>query len=143
MRFECRLEEGANCGVVVRGFRSEQSGPGAIDHPVIKLTDAKAYPKLPSGSSHWVMSGSHAGPYLWASDFPTGEWNAVEIEVKGTTCQMWVNKILVVRLKLDEANRSGQIPAALARERGHVGFQANVGTARFRNVEIEELPPEE
>ena len=46
----------------------------------------------------------------------------------------------VVRLKLDETNRSGQLLAGLARAKGHIGFQANVGTARFRNVEIKELP---
>ena len=146
LRFDCRLEEGANCGIVVRGFREERSDferPGAIDHPVIKLTDAGAYPNLPSGSTHWVMSGSHAGPFLWPTDFPIGEWNTVEVEVKGTTCRMWVNTVLAVSLKLDEANRSGQLLAGLARKKGHIGLQANVGTARFRNVEIKELPPSE
>lgn len=146
LRFDCRLEEGANSGIVVRGYRGERSDferPGAIDHPVIKLTDAGAYPKLPSGNSHWVMSGNHACPFLRSIDFPIGEWNTVEIEVKGTTCQMWVNKALAVRLKLDEMNQAGQLLAGLARSKGHVGFQANVGTARFRNVEIKELPPSE
>jgi hypothetical protein len=146
LRFECRLDKGANCGVVVRGHRGERSNfgpPGATDHPVIKLTDAAAYPKLPPGGSHWVASGSHDGPGPREVRFPVGEWNKVEIEVRGATCQVWLNGARAVRLRLDEANRSGRLLAGLAREKGHVGFQANVGTARFRNIEIQELPPPE
>jgi hypothetical protein len=143
LRFECRLEAGANCGVVVRGRRGERSGPGVIDHPVIKLTDAAAYPMLPPGGSHWVASGSHDGPAPREVSFPVGEWNAVEVEVRGATCQVWVNGARAARLRLDEANRSGRLLAGLARPKGHVGFQANAGTARFRNVEIRELPPPE
>jgi hypothetical protein len=146
LRFECQLEKGANSGVVVRGYRGERSNigrPGAIDHPVIKLTDAGAYPKLPPGATHWVASGSHDGPGPREAYFPVGEWNAVEVEVRGKTCQVWVNNAPVVRLRLDEANRSGQLLAGLAREKGYIGFQANVGTARFRNVEAQELPAPE
>jgi hypothetical protein len=146
LRFECRLSEGANCGVVVRGRKGERSAfeqPGAIDHPVIKLTDRRTYPELPPGGTHWVASGKHEGPMPRAIDFPMEEWNAVEIEVKGTSCRMWVNKVLAVGLELDEANSSGRLLAGLARARGHVGFQANTGTARFRNIEISEIPPPE
>jgi hypothetical protein len=143
LRFECRLEKGANCGVVVRGYKGERSDwerPGAIDHPIIKLTDPGAYPGLPPGGSHWVASGKHEGPEPRAVPFPIREWNAVEIEVRGTACRVWINKELAVRLSLDEDDRSGQLLAGLARERGHIGFQANTGTARFRNVEVEVLP---
>jgi hypothetical protein len=144
LRFECRLEQGANSGVVVRGSRSERSNfeqPGAIDHPIIKLTDPGTHPLMPPGGSHWVASGEHDGPRPRAIDFPLGEWNEVEIEVRGNTCQVWINKSHVIHLKLDEANQSGRLVAGLARRKGHIGFQANAGTARYRNLEIEELPP--
>jgi Protein kinase domain/Domain of Unknown Function (DUF1080) len=143
LRFECRLEEGANCGVVVRGRRGERSDfaqPGAIDHPVIKLTDARGNPNLPPGGSHWVASGDHYGPRPRDVPFPVGEWNKVELEVKGTSCRVWLNTVLAASLNLDEANRSGHFLPGLARDKGHIGFQANGGTVRFRHIEIQELP---
>jgi tRNA A-37 threonylcarbamoyl transferase component Bud32 len=144
LRFDCRVEEGANGGVVVRGDRADRStfeANGAIDHPVIKFADRFHHPNMSPGASHWVASGKHEGPSPRVVDFPIGQWNAVEMEVKGATCQVWVNKALVITLELDAENKYGQLLAGLARTKGHIGFQANTGTVRFRNIEIAELPP--
>jgi hypothetical protein len=110
LRFDCLVEEGANGAVVVRGDRADRTtfeGNGAIDHPVIKFADRFHRARMSPGASHWVASGKREGPSPRAVDFPIGHWNAVDMEVKGSTCHVWVNKTLAITLELDAQNKHG------------------------------------
>jgi formylglycine-generating enzyme required for sulfatase activity/serine/threonine protein kinase len=79
-------------------------------------------------------------------------WNVVEVEARDRLIRISVNgkesfrKVLPEKptepTALKATKPSGQFPrAGMDRRIGRVGFEVNRGTGRFRNIEIEELPP--
>ena len=85
-------------------------------------------PRSPFDASK-PLSGITKAPRRGANaEKPFGEWNSIDVEVKGDT--------LVNRVNGVELNRVSGVSAA----RGAIALQAEGGAAQFRNVWIEELP---
>jgi hypothetical protein len=59
---------------------------------------------------------------------PTGEWQMLEIEVRGDSLNVTLNGTVVTRA------------AALANPRGYVGLQGEAGVVEYRTIEIQEMP---
>jgi len=59
---------------------------------------------------------------------PTGEWQTLEIEVRGDTLNVTLNGTVVTRA------------TGLANPRGYIGLQGEAGVVQYRKVEIEETP---
>ena len=67
------------------------------------------------------------GPYKDLKHFKNGDWNELDVTVKGTTARCKCNDEVV-----EEAFK---IPA-----KGEIGLQAEVGKFEFRRIRIKELP---
>jgi hypothetical protein len=67
------------------------------------------------------------GPYKNLKHFKNGDWNELDVTVKGTTARCKCNDEVV-----EEAFK---IPA-----KGEIGLQAEVGKFEFRHIRIKELP---
>ena len=73
------------------------------------------------------LSGIRCSPHQKPdSEKPFGEWNVIEVEVKGDTLVNWLNGV--------EQNRV----TGLATKNGAIALQSEGGAAEFRNVWIEE-----
>jgi hypothetical protein len=146
LRFECLVEAGGNAGVALRavdGETTQMPGGKVIPfHPLLKLTDPiapiEADSRARTGTTR-VVDGRRFTQPSKRADFRVGEWTFVEMEVKGRTCRIWIKRKLVANLKWD-GTTEGPISPGLSRAKGKVGLHAQVGTARFRKIEIKELP---
>ena len=140
LRCEFDMEKGANSGITVRAVPREQmlrSG-SLFDHPIIKLTDQTAFPREPSGTTHFLIDGTQFTVSGRTVDIRAG-WNQLEVEVSGDTFRVTVNKRMLVDTKLAVGGTNGVIIPGLARKNGRIGLQAHTGKIRFRNIEIKEL----
>jgi hypothetical protein len=71
---------------------------------------------------------------------PAGQWNSLEVTVRGETLRARVNGESVLDTKLDPSAKSGTVVPGLERAKGRIGLQRHTGTVRFRKIEIKELP---
>jgi hypothetical protein len=141
LRLEFNLTRGTSSGVALRALIGETlvvKGRPLNDHPVIKLGDNRP-PE--TGTTYGIMNTSPAAPSHSAEMQPAGTWNRMEIELKGRSVRVWVNGKETVNATLAASAllEDGSLPG-LVRSRGRIGFQRLFGTARFRNIEIKELP---
>jgi hypothetical protein len=145
LRLEFALEKGVSSAVALRAVPGEtsKSRPGARPfHPIVKLTDSSTFPKEPTGTHHGVRSGAtYSLPDHQADLKPAGEWNRLEMEVRGETLRALVNGKSVLDIKLEPSAKEGVILPGLNRVKGRIGLQKHTGTVRFRNIEIKELRP--
>src|SRR5262249_20568394 len=92
---------------------------------------------------YWSTRQSSLDPDRRAELKPVGSWNEMVIETRGDWLQVWVNGRRILCQDLDRfAGGLGAKPG-LRRSSGRIGFQQHTGEVRFRNIEIEELPPPE
>jgi tRNA A-37 threonylcarbamoyl transferase component Bud32 len=142
LRLEFRLEDGASSGVALRAFPGEWTthrwGKEPV-HPVIKLTDPVRFPSEPPGTTEWLKDRSTRVKPVQPAILRDG-WNTLEAEMRGETLRASINGKVVVDVKLNPVGEAGTILPGLARRRGRIGLQAQVGVAHYRNVEIKELP---
>jgi hypothetical protein len=141
LRFEFQLARGANGGVALRAVPGE-TVLRAPFHLEVQLAD-DTDPRLkgePTGSLIWNKNGRTLVPPDKRAELkPVGDWNEMQIELRGQSLQVLVNGHLVLTTKLDElAGRAGALPG-LGRSAGRIGFQKHTGTVRLRNVRIKEL----
>jgi 3-keto-disaccharide hydrolase len=59
---------------------------------------------------------------------PTGEWQMLEIEVRGDFLNVTLNGTVITRA------------SGLANPRGYIGLQGEAGTVQYRKIEIQEIP---
>ena len=91
----------------------------------------------------WWSPDSRAQPPLdpdhLAEVKPIGDWNDMEIEMRGLHLRIAVNGSLVQDVKLNQT-RPEKFPApGLNRYSGRIGFLKRTGEVRFRKIEIREL----
>jgi serine/threonine protein kinase len=152
LRLDFQLEANASINVALRslpkqGMAPNQSPTMLFDHPALKMGNNAL------GLKVGTVWGPKSAPTIWVGNDsantrelkqrPAGTWNQLEIEVKGRALRAWVNGDLV---KNTSSNPS-ELPlnrdvAAVDRPKGRIGFQSQSGTARFRNIEIQELVAE-
>jgi hypothetical protein len=148
LQFDFKVEDGHH-GVAIRAIKGEKmplSDGHIFDHPLIKLLNpaipARAA-KEPTGTTHWLKSADTFVKPSELLSLPADTWHSMEVVVRGDRCTATVANKRFVNVTLDRGarNREGFVPG-LQRAKGKVGFQANTGTVRFRNIAIKELPAE-
>jgi hypothetical protein len=146
LRLDFNLDDHATSGVVLRAVPGEvlphPYGSRLQEHPVLMLVDQPTRSEV-TGTLHWVLDRTHARPGRMAELSPPRSWNQIGIEMRGRSLRATVNNkpVLDTTLAPDARFADGTIPA-LNRPRGRIGLLKHSGTARFRNIMIQELPNE-
>jgi serine/threonine protein kinase len=134
LRFEFRLTPGARSGVGLRMW------PGAPRTLMISIQDETfpAFAALEAKERTGALSGIAASPGTGVGLRSLGEWNQMEIELRGWRLRVAVNgkDTLETRLNDDSVFRylDGAPPAG-----GRIGFQNGLGSVSFRSVGIKDL----
>jgi serine/threonine protein kinase len=71
-----------------------------------------------------------------------GEWNDMEVEMRGQFLRIAVNGRDVQKVMLSQRRPDANPVPGLSRSSGRIGFLKRVGEVRYRNIEIKELPPD-
>jgi hypothetical protein len=103
-----------------RGKEGDVLGLAGMPVKGMKPRDAFVQTKPLSGITQCARKGASA-------EKPFGEWNVIEVEVKGD--------VIVNRINGVEMNRVSGIPVS----RGAIALQSEGGAAQFRNVWVEEI----
>jgi hypothetical protein len=133
LRLEFRVAPGTNSGIFARATEGEHPAFSGLECQVIDDTDAKPTDTHTSGAVYDVLS-----PMRNASR-KTGEWNELEIEMKGRHYVCHLNGFKVVDADFDHFTRPygkwkmayKDLPLL-----GHLGLQNHGGEVWYRNVRI-------
>ncbi len=142
LRFEFKLEEGANNGL---GIRAPLEGDAAYLGMEIQILDEGAAengkwgrlkPEQFHGSIYGVVAAKKGALK------PPGEWNSQEVIAEGRRIKVTVNDTVVLEVNLNDITDPARIAKhpGLFRERGHIGFLGHNDYVEFRNIRIRELP---
>lgn len=141
LRFEFKLEDGANNGV---GIRAPLQGDAAyLGMEIQILEDAaadrgkwgKLRPEQYHGSIYDVVAAKRGALK------PAGQWNTEEITADGRHIKVVVNGLTIVDANLNDVADPEKIRKhpGLFSERGHIGFLGHGDYLEFRNIRIKEL----
>ncbi len=141
LRFEFKLEDGANNGV---GIRAPLQGDAAyLGMEIQILEDAaadrgkwgKLRPEQYHGSIYDVVAAKRGALK------PAGQWNTEEITADGRHIKVVVNGLTLVDANLNDVADPEKIRKhpGLFSERGHIGFLGHGDYLEFRNIRIKEL----
>ncbi|MBP7936344.1 MAG: SUMF1/EgtB/PvdO family nonheme iron enzyme [Phycisphaerae bacterium] len=133
LSFEFQLTIGADSGVALR------ANPGDPAHPQIQVREDHD-PRYASTPLEWQTGAL----YGLAIDHPAvllavGEWNRMVILLRGSLLRVTVNNRVVLDTDLDKMSRNGLKYPILPPGPGRIGFEAYLGTVRYRKVEIRDL----
>jgi hypothetical protein len=146
LRLEFNLHDHALSGVVLRAVPDEllphPFGQYLREHPVLMLVDQPTRSEV-TGTLHWVLNRTHAGPNRPPQMSRPDSWNQIEIVMKDHSLRASVNDkpIIDTTLAAEVRFEDGTVPA-LNRPKGRIGLLKHTGTARFRNILIKELTTE-
>jgi hypothetical protein len=135
LRLEFQLSRGANSGV---GLRMDPTRDKHIEVQILDDTDPRyrnLAPNLQTGAFYGLAIDRPARLE------PLGDWNEMEIEVRGRALRVRVNGGETVKTALDlpEAVVKLNGPPAAS---GRIGLQHWDGSVWFRKIEVMELPAE-
>ena len=133
-----------NGGVALRAVAGEKCPINdrvqIFDRPIIKLASPNRDPKDATGVAHWVSVAAPFTPPAVRPKISIGRWHHCEVTVKGDRCTAKFDGAQCVDLTLDtQSPRPFNFVPGLAREKGKVGFQINMGAIRFQKIEILDL----
>ncbi|MBY0525641.1 MAG: DUF1080 domain-containing protein [Gemmataceae bacterium] len=141
LRLDFQLGEGVNSGIAIRALPGEgKFEQGIPPHLEVQLQDDShpRYAKIP-------RTGKSGALYSLALDRvaplrPNGEWNKLELELRGQYLKVVVNGEPVLQTNLNDfLNEAAKYPG-LKRSSGRIGLQNwGTGPIRFRNVEVKDL----
>jgi len=95
-----------------------------------------------TGSLWWKVGATPCLPPDNLGDLKkAGEWNDMEIEMRGQSLRIAVNGRDVQNVMLNKTRPDTNPLPGLSRFSGRIGFLKRVGEVRFRKIEIKELPP--
>jgi hypothetical protein len=140
LRFEFRMEPGANNGV---GIRAPLQGDAAYQGMEIQILDDQ-HPKYKG----WIKPEQHHGsiydviPARTGFLKPAGEWNEEEIMADGRHIRVTLNGVIILDVNLDIVREPAVLKRhpGLLRTSGHIGFLGHGTRVEFRNIRIKELP---
>jgi hypothetical protein len=138
-RVEYKLPPGGNNGLAIRyPGKGRPSADGMCEVQILD-DDAPQYAKLDPrqyNGSAYGMVAAHRG-YLR----PTGEWNFMEVTVKGPTIKVELNGTLILDTDLSKVTEfKGNDPhPGKDRTSGHFGFAGHNDPVEFRNIQIKPL----
>jgi hypothetical protein len=135
-RLEYKLPPGGNNGLAIRYPGKGQASLDAMCEIQLLDDDAAKYAKLDprqSNGSAYGMVAAHRG-YLR----PTGEWNFMEVTVRGPTIQVELNGTRILDTDLSKVTdfKDGRPHPGKDRTAGHFGFCGHNDPVAFRNVQI-------
>ncbi|MBI5684143.1 MAG: DUF1080 domain-containing protein [Verrucomicrobia bacterium] len=138
LRFEFKLEPGANNGVAVR---SPLEGHIAEVGMEIQILDdsAECYKNLAPHQYHgsiYLLAPAKRGHLK-----PVGEWNNEEIMFQGRRARITLNGVVIVEVDLDNLEYKKYLDRNTGRMRakGHIGFLGHGSRVEFRNIRIKKL----
>ena len=143
LRLEYKASEKSNSGVCIRG-PSPDVAPGANDPSFkgleIQIVDdddpavaSAASGSFPTGSIWGVVAPSQRATYA------AGEWNAMDIVVRGRQVTVSINGTQVVNANLDDYAAKVQRFPGLLRASGFIGLQSYANQVEFRNIAVKPL----
>jgi hypothetical protein len=146
LRLEFSLDSPAVSGIALRAIRGEKitgpkgKGDVVFQHPFFAL--ANGSDRVTTGTLRYLMESGFEDKAKAAVLKPKGEWNRLQIEVRGPSLRAAINDDEVRNVSLVKGSKypDGTI-AGLARTKGRIGLQSINGNLRFRNIEILELSP--
>ncbi len=131
-----QITEDAKSGIVVRGVPGQRFNNLPYQIKVNLNTPGN------TGAVLWSNNSVYREPTQPAKLKPVGQWNDMEIEMRGQTLRVTVNGERVQDVDLDAFTDKPTALAALQQPSGRIGLQKHLGDFRFRNIEIKELPPQ-
>lgn len=140
LRFEFKLEPGANNGV---GLRAPLGGDAAYKGMESQILDDghEMYKDIKPYQAHGSIYGII--PAKRGHLKPTGEWNEEEITLDGRHVTVKLNGHVIVDGDLDEASKNGTIDGndhpGLKRDTGHIGFLGHGAHIEFRKIRLKPL----
>jgi hypothetical protein len=138
-RLEYRLPPGGNNGLAIRYPGKGQASRVAMCEVQILDDTARKYARLDPrqyNGSAYGMVAAHRG-YLR----PVGEWNFMEVSVRGPTIKVELNGTVILDTDLSKVTKfMGDRPhPGKDRLRGHFGFCGHNDPVAFRNIRIKRL----
>lgn len=138
-RVEYKLPPGGNNGLAIRYPGMGQASQIAMCEVQILDDDAPKYTKLDPrqfNGSAYGMIAAHRG-YLR----PTGEWNFMEVTVRGHTLQVELNGTRILDGDLSKVTEFKDNSPHPGKDRlsGHFGFCGHNDPVAFRNIQIKKL----
>lgn len=138
LRFEFKLEAGANNGVAVR---SPLEGRIATEGMEIQILDdyAEQYKNLQPHQYHgsiYLLAPAKRGHLR-----PAGQWNSEEIMFHSRRAKITLNGVVIVDADLDNLEYKKYLDKNTGRTRpkGYIGFLGHGSRVEFRNIRIKEL----
>lgn len=134
LSFEFQLGPDSDSGVVPRAVRDEPS------HLELNLRSVRETPSF-HGFLFWSLSGNvRDGLQPRPVERASGPWNQAVIESRGGLLRVTINGRLAHSTDLRWFTDKPEAAPGVRRESGHIGFQSNVGAARFRNIKVRGVP---
>ena len=139
LSLEYKTTKGGNSGVFIR---SPHTGDPAYVGMEIQLLDddddqyKNLKPFQYTGSVYGVIAAKRG------STKSHGEWNAMQITVRGPKVVIKLNGNTIVDGRLDEHADAEKAHPGILRKTGYIGLQSHSDEVAFRNIQIKELKPE-
>jgi hypothetical protein len=123
-----QMTEGAKSGIILRGIPGVRIG--AIPYQCkVNLQNPEN-----TGAFLWSNNSVYQNPPRPAKLKAAGEWNDVEVELRGQSLRVTIDGECVQTMDLDAfAGRPGALPV-LKQPAGRIGLQKHQGNVRFRNM---------
>lgn len=144
LRFEFRLEPGANNGIGIRVPLGGKASREGLEIQILDDTSEKFAEADP-----WQRHGSVYGivPAKTGHLKPVGEWNAQEIRVDGTTVRVILNGVVIVDTDLapfraGAPTMDGKEHPGLQRDRGHLSLAGHKTRMAFRKLRLKPIARE-
>jgi hypothetical protein len=140
-RVEYRLPPAGNNGLAVRYPGKGRASSDAMCEVQILDDDSPKYTKLDprqyNGSAYGMVPAQRG--YLR----PTGEWNFMEVTVRGPTLRVELNGTRILDTDLSKVTEfMGNKPhPGKDRASGHFGFCGHTDPVAFRNIQVKRLDP--
>jgi hypothetical protein len=138
-RVEYRLPTGGNNGLAIRYPGKGQPSQTAMCEIQILDDGAEKYRKLDprqyNGSVYGMVPAQRG--YLR----PVGQWNFMEVTVRGPTIQVELNGTRIVDADVSKVKEfmGGKAPVGKDRTSGHFGFAGHSDPVAFRRVQVKAL----
>ncbi len=141
LRLEYRLEPGGNNGVGIRAAISDKLPPAVTGMEIQILDDSfPEYQSLVPEQFNGSVYGAAAAQRGHMK--PLGEWNAMEIEAKGSRIRVTLNGTQILDIDMDtigQVKMHGYDFVGLHNKSGHIAICGHDHRVEFRNLRIKEL----
>ena len=137
-RFQFKVSKGANGGFGVQAAKSPDKVNG--DLLEIQVQDDTSNDRDTTGSFFlYSAAPSYLKPDKPANLKPVGEWNTMDVDLRGKTLKVRVNGDVVRFTDLEEAGKKRAVKPAFHRLNGRLAFQKMLGEVSYRNLEVLDL----